>query len=149
MARCAHAYGGGKGKAGEALSGGIFGTTYIALLGGKVEKDIYAACTSGQVVDVFGVGAYDSNSNPKGFTASANAYIQGGTCRNVYGAGWKGNVGSETLDGETHVVIGNKTGTTFTNGIPAILLLDKDGTILKRNLRGDDIEAAIVEALKQ
>ena len=35
------------------------------------------------------------------------------------------------------------------NGIPAILLLDKDGTILKRNLRGDDIEAAIVEALKQ
>lgn len=35
------------------------------------------------------------------------------------------------------------------NGIPAILLLDKDGTILKRNLRGDDIETAIVEALKQ
>ena len=35
------------------------------------------------------------------------------------------------------------------NGIPAILLLDKDGTILKRNLRGDDIEAAIEEALKQ
>lgn len=35
------------------------------------------------------------------------------------------------------------------NGIPAILLLDKEGTILKRNLRGDDIEAAIVEALKQ
>ena len=116
-----YAYGGGKGKAGEALSGGVFGTTYIALLGGKVEKDIYAACTSGQVVDVFGVGAYDSNSNPKGFTASANAYIQGGSVRNVYGAGWKGNVGSETIDGETHVVIGNKTGTTFTNGIPAIL----------------------------
>ena len=116
-----YAYGGGKGKAGEALSGGIFGTTYIALLGGKVEKDIYAACTSGQVVDVFDVGAYDSNSNPKGFTASANAYIQGGSVRNVYGAGWKGNVGSETIDGETHVVIGNKTGTTFTNGIPAIL----------------------------
>ena len=101
-----YAYGGGKGKAGEALSGGIYGTTYIALLGGKVEKDIYAACTSGQVVDVFGVGAYDSNSNPKGFTASANAYIQGGSVRNVYGAGWKGNVGSETIDGETHVVIG-------------------------------------------
>ena len=115
-----YAYGGGYGKAGEALSGGIYGTTYIALLGGKVGKDIYAACTSGEVVDVFGVGAYNSESNSKGFTASANAYIQGGTCRNVYGAGWKGNVGSETLDGETHVVIGNKTGTTFTNGIPAI-----------------------------
>ena len=34
------------------------------------------------------------------------------------------------------------------NGIPAILLLDKDGTILKRNIRGEEIEAAIVEALK-
>ena len=115
-----YAYGGGYGKAGAGLSGGVFGTTYIALLGGTVIRDIYAACTSGEVVDVFGVGAYNSESNPKGFTASANAYIQGGTCRNVYGAGWKGNVGSETLDGETHVVIGNKTGTSFTNGIPAI-----------------------------
>ena len=114
-----YAYGGGKGKTGEALSGGVYGTTYIALLGGKVAKDIYAACTSGEVVDVFGVGAY-SSSNTKGFTASANAYIQGGTCRNVYGAGWKGDVGGKTLDGETHVVIGNKTGNTFTNGIPVI-----------------------------
>ena len=35
------------------------------------------------------------------------------------------------------------------NGIPAILLLDKDGTILKRNIRGEAIEAAIVEALKK
>ena len=115
-----YAYGGGYGKAGAGLSGGVFGTTYIALLGGTVIRDIYAACTSGEVVDVFGVGAYNSESNPKGFAASANAYIQGGTCRNVYGAGWKGNVGSETIDGETHVVIGNKTGTSFTNGIPAI-----------------------------
>ena len=114
-----YAYGGGYGKAGAELSGGVFGTTYIALLGGTVIRDIYAACTSGEVVDVFGVGAY-SNSNPKGFTASANAYIQGGTCRNVYGAGWKGNVGSTAFDGETHVVIGNKTGTSFANGIPAI-----------------------------
>ena len=114
-----YAYGGGYGKAGEGLSGGVFGSTYVALLGGTVKKDVYAACTSGEVVDVFGVGAY-SSSNTKGFTASANAYIQGGTCRNVYGAGWKGNVGSKTLDGETHVVIGNKTGTTFTAGIPAI-----------------------------
>ena len=113
-----YAYGGGYGN-GEALSGGVYGTTYIALLGGTVDKDIYAACTSGEVVDVFGAGAY-SSSNTKGFTASANAYIQGGTCRNVYGAGWKGNVGSETIDGETHVVIGNKTGKTFANGIPAI-----------------------------
>ena len=32
-------------------------------------------------------------------------------------------------------------------GIPMILLLDKHGIILKRGLRGDDIEAAVVEAL--
>jgi thiol-disulfide isomerase/thioredoxin len=32
-------------------------------------------------------------------------------------------------------------------GIPTILLLDKDGTILKRGLRGDQIETAIKEAL--
>ena len=115
-----YAYGGGYGKENAELSGGVYGTTYIALLGGKVNKDIYAACTSGQVTDFFAAGAYDSSANQKGFTASANAYIKGGTCRNVYGAGWKGKVGSETLDGETHVVIGNKTGTTFIDGIPAI-----------------------------
>ena len=33
------------------------------------------------------------------------------------------------------------------DGIPTILLLDKDGTILKRNLRGEALEPAIVEAL--
>ena len=33
------------------------------------------------------------------------------------------------------------------NGIPTILLLGKDGTILKRNLRGENLEPAIVEAL--
>lgn len=33
------------------------------------------------------------------------------------------------------------------NGIPHIMLVDKDGTILARNLRGDAIEAAVKEAL--
>ena len=33
------------------------------------------------------------------------------------------------------------------DGIPTILLFDKDGTILKRNLRGEALEPAIVEAL--
>lgn len=33
------------------------------------------------------------------------------------------------------------------NGIPHIMLIDKDGTILARNLRGDAIEAAVKEAL--
>jgi hypothetical protein len=114
-----YAYGGGLGEPAV-----IAGTTYIALLGGKVEKDLYAAGTSGSVEDMHKAG---------GFIASANAYIEGGTARNVYGGGWKGSVGHHTgtidviatsadpdIPGETHVVIGKLDGTTFINGIPAI-----------------------------
>ena len=117
-----YAYGGGLGKADDQFisSGDVYGTTYIALLGGKVNKDIYAAGTMGTVYNLFGAD----------FTASANAYIKGGTCRNVYGGGWAGAVGYHTgtisdattndIPGETHVVIGDLNGTLFTNGIPAI-----------------------------
>ena len=116
-----YAYGGGYGKKKDALSGDIYGTTYIGLLGGVVEKDIYAAGTAGGVYDLFG---------SKDFTASANAYIKGGTVRNVYGGGWEGSVGKHTgaindspaedIPGVTHVVIGHTAGTSFTDGIPAI-----------------------------
>lgn len=117
-----YAYGGGLGKADDQFisSGDVYGTTYIALLGGKVAKDLYAAGTMGTVYNLFGAD----------FTASANAYIKGGTCRNVYGGGWAGAVGYHTgtisdattndIPGETHVVIGDLNGTLFTNGIPAI-----------------------------
>ena len=123
-----YAYGGGYGKAKKALSGDIYGTTYIALLGGTVKKDIYAAGTAGGVYDLFGVGAYDDTHNPYGFTASANALVKGGTCRNLYGGGWKGNVGTGDLANplandvlaETHVIVGTQTGNSFLNGIPAI-----------------------------
>ena len=107
-----YAYGGGLGVDGTANSGDIWGTTYIALLGGAVQKDIYAAGTNGGVLDNIGAG----------FTASANAFIAGGTVRNVYGGGWKGDVGYTSMTyakegwsntetsterpGETHVVIG-------------------------------------------
>ena len=148
----APAYGGGYGSAEEERSGDVYGHTYIALLGGTVKKDIYAAGTAGNVSDIFGVGAYyyntenadDPKNNPYGFTSSTTAYIKGGTCRNVYGGGWEGNVGShpgkpaETdnegnvttpadpnytgndIPGETHVVIGDLAGGTFTAGLPAI-----------------------------
>ncbi len=118
-----YAYGGGYGKADDqfAGSGDVYGTTYIALLGGKVAKDLYAAGTMGTVYNLFGA---------TNFIASANAYIKGGTCRNVYGGGWAGAVGYHTgtisdattddIPGETHVVIGDLAGTSFTNGIPAI-----------------------------
>ena len=117
-----YAYGGGLGKADDVFisSGDVYGTTYIALLGGKVNKDLYAAGTMGTVYNLFGAD----------FIASANAYIQGGTARNVYGGGWAGAVGyhkgtisdatTNDIPGETHVVIGDLDGTSFTNGIPAI-----------------------------
>ena len=137
-----YAYGGGLGNEEDIFvgSGDVYGTTYIALLGGTVNKDLYAAGTSGSVYNIFRAD----------FTASANAYIKGGTARNVYGGGWKGSVGyhvggldadyynsstGELLDipGETHVVIGVlkdnlptaiPEGETadyfFYNGIPAV-----------------------------
>ena len=144
-----YAYGGGLGKAGLANSGDVWGTTYIALLGGTVRKDLYAAGTSGGVLDAFAVGA-KSSTNPLGFTASANAYIQGGTARNVYGGGWEGSVGkhkkfvteegktvevnaniddpyTNDIYGETNVVIGileedlaGDPDYHFYNGVPAI-----------------------------
>ena len=131
-----YAYGGGLGS--EAV---VAGTTYVALLGGTVKKDIYAAGTSGAVMDMHGAGDYSSEINRAGFMASANVYIEGGTARNVYGGGWKGSVGhhmkkvngkdveasiGEAGEGindilaETHVVIGKPAGTSFIDGIPAI-----------------------------
>ena len=111
-----YAYGGGLGKEGDAYygSGDVYGTTYIALLGGVVNKDIYAAGTLGAVYNLFGAD----------FTASSNAYIAGGTLRNVYGGGWKGDLGyhdEKTNDttndvlGESHVVIGIRPDQTDEN----------------------------------
>ena len=102
-----YAYGGGWGESKTPLSGDVYGNTYIALLGGIVKKDVYAAGTSGAVYNLFGA---------ENFTASATSYIEGGSCRNVYGGGWEGSVGhhagalsASPIDdvlGETHVVIG-------------------------------------------
>jgi hypothetical protein len=124
-----YAYGGGLGNENDAFvgSGDVYGTTYIALLGGIVNKDIYAAGTSGAVYNIFGA---------ENMTASTNAFIAGGTVRNVYGGGWKGNVGyhdekttdtTNDIPGETHVVIGIRRDQStipsdygFYNGVPAI-----------------------------
>ena len=123
----AYAYGGGLGDANTPNTGDVHGTTFIGLFGGKVTKDLYAAGTVGSVNNRYNV-ATDDFDNP--FIASAHAYIEGGTARNVYGGGWKGSVGyhsgaidaSTTGDilGETHVVIGKLNGTSFVDGIPAI-----------------------------
>jgi hypothetical protein len=104
-----YAYGGGLGDINQPNAGDVLGSTYIALLGGKVNKDIYAAGTTGNVYNI-----YDKSETP--FVASATAYIKGGSARNVYGGGWKGSVGYHAgtieiepvndVPGETHVVIG-------------------------------------------
>ena len=123
----AYAYGGGLGDANTANTGDVHGTTYIALLGGKVTKDLYAAGTVGSVNNRYNVATDDFD---QAFIASTNAYIEGGMARNVYGGGWRGSVGyhageidaATTGDvlGETNVVIGKLDGTSFLNGIPAI-----------------------------
>ena len=122
-----YAYGGGLGKSGMAGSGDVYGTTYIALLGGQVNKDLYAAGTIGAVINQYGAD----------FVASSTAYVEGGICRNVYGGGWEGSVGLHTGElkdspiddvlGETHVVIGIRPdqaslpdGYGFYKGVPAI-----------------------------
>ncbi|MBR4919791.1 MAG: hypothetical protein IKZ62_00510 [Prevotella sp.] len=65
----------------------VCGTTYVGLLGGIVKKDIYAGGTSGAVMDLFKL---------KTFTATTNAYIEGGMARNVFGGSWEGSVGLHT-----------------------------------------------------
>ena len=130
-----YAYGGGKGTDGLNRSGDVYGTTYIALLGGTVKKDIYAAGTIGAVKDFYG-GLKEGDED---FIASTTAYIEGGTCRNVYGGGWKGDVGNHQgtdsnpnsiendILGESNVIIGIRADQGavpidygFYNGIPAI-----------------------------
>ena len=119
-----YAYGGGLGDVKKPQSGDVYGTTYITLLGGTVNKDIYASGTAGGVCDIFGA---------KNYMASANVYIKGGMVRNVYGGGWRGSVGyheglisdvdnnDDDINGESHVVIGDLGDGNFLNGDPAIL----------------------------
>ena len=123
----AYAYGGGLGDANTPNTGDVHGTTYIGLFGGKVTKDLYAAGTVGSVNNKYNVAKDDFNND---FIASANAYIEGGTARNVYGGGWQGSVGyhagaisestTDDILGETNVTIGKLNGTSFINGMPAI-----------------------------
>ncbi len=123
----AYAYGGGLGDVNVPNTGDVHGTTYIGLLGGKVTKDLYAAGTVGSVNNKYNIATDDFDQT---FIASANAYIEGGTARNVYGGGWRGSVGYHVgaidasragdILGETNVIIGKKDGDSFINGLPAV-----------------------------
>ena len=66
----------------------VSGATYIGLHGGYIKNDMYAAGESGDVCDLY---------KTKSFTPTANAFVEGGKVRRVYGGGWKGNVGSTDL----------------------------------------------------
>ena len=123
-----YAYGGGLGDASVAQTGDIYGSTYVAVLGGEVKKDVYAGGRAGGVDNLFGATDFDDKKNT--FVATANAYIQGGTARNVYGGGYEGHVGHHAGDittttagdrpAEAYVVIGKKGTDTFDGGAPAI-----------------------------
>ena len=121
-----YAYGGGLGSGDMPTSGDVYGSTYIAVLGGTVKKDVYAGGRAGGLDNLF-----ESDEIETTFQAKANAYIQGGTVRNVYGGGYLGHVGhhvgniTDAYSGDrladSYVVIGNASGSTFENGVPAIL----------------------------
>ena len=99
-----YAYGGGQGTKDIPKSGDVNGSTYIALLGGTAYRDIYAAGTVGAVLDEYG------EQLPEGqrFKAIANAYIAGGSVRNVYGGGYMGSVGLHETEEEVNGVLVKK-----------------------------------------
>ena len=114
-----YAYGGGYGE--KAV---VSGSTYIALNGGRVLKDIYSAGESGPVMCQYSAAKDD-------FVACTNAYVKSGRVRNVYGGGWKGDVGhlgathlltmtSDEIPAMSNVIIGTLTGTSFSDGIPVV-----------------------------
>ena len=138
-----YAYGGGKGVASIPESGNVNGTTYIALLGGVVKKDLYAAGKAGNVINL-----YESLKND--FTASSNAYIAGGTLRNVYGGGYMGSVGKHggtaeidykdllaftptteepDIPGETHVTIGIRDDQSNEDKLTAMKKVDANAVL--------------------
>ena len=119
-----YGYGGGYGETAT-----VSGSTYIDVLGGTVDRDIYGGGQGGAVYNLY---YNSSNITPPEFTASTNVYVKGGTLRNAYGGGYLGPVGYHNLSttattndnlAKTNVVIGAKpaTGANFTNGIQAIL----------------------------
>ena len=119
-----YAYGGGLGE-----NAVVAGTTYIELKGGNVERDIYGGGQGGPVYDEYGLV---KDANPANdFVAATNVYIEGGMARNVYGGGYLGHVGKHTgeisdsdtgdIPAVTNVTIGKTDGTTFYDGIPAIM----------------------------
>ncbi len=111
-----YAYGGGYGETAT-----VSGSTYVDILGGTVDRDIYGGGQGGSVRDFYSL---------KTFPAQTNAYVKSGTVRNAYGGGYLGSVGyhpgnitgatTDDVLGRSNVVVGTLNGTGYADGIPAI-----------------------------
>jgi len=113
--------------AGLGADAAVSGTTYIGLHGGAVSKDLYAAGWGGSVYDKFELAKDNNTEND--FVATTNAYIEGGTARNVYGGGYQGSVGyhdtsttatDNDILGSTNVVIGIRSDQSDENLVNAL-----------------------------
>ena len=144
-----YAFGGGEGD-----NANVCGTTNVQLLGGFVSKDVYGGGYGGPMEDEFKVAREAGGvlqtllyNNPgiistlesNGITyadaylpVKTNVYVAGGTCRNVYGGGYQGNIGYhynapsgyttqyDIADAETHVTIGIRADQTDDKLIDAL-----------------------------
>ena len=143
-----YAYGGGMGSPDKSRSGDVNGTTYIALLGGTVEKDLVAAGSVGSVFDRYGTDKDDNKLKDdfgNDFVASATAYIGGGVVRNVFGGGYMGSVGKHKTTGQ----LKNKDGDSVTDkdGNPVIGEIDAD---ISASTEGDiPAEAYVIIGIRE
>ena len=129
-----YGYGGGQGSKEIPNSGNVNGITYIALLGGTAYRDIYAAGTVGAVLDIYG----DELPAEERFTATTNAFIAGGSVRNVYGGGYMGSVGKHEVEGQPEGSIAGAT----TNDI-----LGATNVVI--GIREDQTETKLLEAIRK
>ena len=105
-----NAYGAAWGEnADKGLVANTCGKTKVYLNGGVVNGDIYGGGYAGKMLSLDDSKNYDEH-------IATHCVINGGDVRNVFGGGYKGDI-----EGNTQVTIGNKTGTSFFNGVPTIL----------------------------
>lgn len=157
-----YAFGGGEGE-----HANVCGTTNIQLLGGLVNKDLYGGGYGGPMEDEFKVDWHAGGelqtllkNNPNIISTlesngidfadtylpvKTNVYVGGGTCRNVYGGGYQGNIGYhynapngytteyDIADAETHVTIGIREDQTDEDLITALTYV-KGSTATKTDL---------------
>lgn len=104
-------YGGGKGAAAH-----VSGKTWVNLLGGSVEGDIYGGGDAGAMPRMSSTTHGFMEGQESKQIIATYCQIDGGEVRNVFGGGFKGNT-----DGNTHVTIGVDGNNSFYEGNPSIL----------------------------